>query len=120
MSLPVQASDGSIYANTGGVPAVYNAGLAYDATGRLLVTTTRSASDVYLAGRRVAANGALVVADGLVADRPYVFNGGWPTSVRNFGTIRQVGNTPGATDPFINSARVGPLGGVYMLNSAPP
>ena len=94
---------------------VFAGGLRFDAAGNLYVTTTLSATDTFVASRRISTLGQLVVASGTPPNRPYIFNGGLPSKANGDGAmIRQNNNTPAATDPYIGGGvRVGPLGGVY-------
>jgi hypothetical protein len=120
MPLPIKAIDGSVFVEVDGTPIAWNGGAGYSAGSRLCVTDTDSPTDVWLGGFRFDLQGRLVCGDGIGAARPYVYVKGLPTDKRNGKLIRQLSQTPSATDPFVAGIRVGPNGGVYMNPTAPP
>ena len=116
-------SDGNLFVDT--LPIVPGAvafwgGLAYNlTTGALKITTTLSGTDVYVAGKRVAANGALVV--GNFPPNPFrSYNAGQGFDRRDGSYGRQINQVPAASDPFINGSREGPNGSCYMNTIGPP
>ena len=120
MSLPLTDDEGRIYAVNNGTPVTFNAGIGYDAQGRMCYTNVPGGSDVWVGGKRVDPVGEVVCGNGTPAARPYVFNAGLPFNKNDGALIRQVDTNPAPTDPFVAGVRVGPLGGVYMTTDAIP
>ena len=116
MSLPPVDASGVAQTVSGGVPVSWNAGLGYAADGRLCVTSTLSGSDSYIGGRRVSANGSLVVAASGAS--PYVYNAGWPADKDTGAVIVQSG-TPQSTDPRVAGVAVN-SSGVFVSEGAAP
>jgi hypothetical protein len=120
MPLPIKARDGAVFVEVDGTPVSWNAGWGYAANGRLCVTDTEGANDAWIGGIRLDPQGRVVCGNGIAAARPYVYVRGLPTDKRNGKLIRQIDQTPAATDPFVVGIRVGPNGGVYMNDVEPP
>ena len=114
-------ADGNIYVTTAAPPAAgdaFNGGFRYNALGALYVSTT-AGDDVYIAGKRVSVDGALIVGN-----TPPAVQRGWLAghvfSLINFILGRQLNQTPAPSEPFINGLRIGPNGGAYMTTVPPP
>ena len=117
-----RTEDGQIYATTNAVGpgTAWSGGMAFDTTGRLHITTTIGATDIWVNGFRLSSSGQVVVTDGGVGKQPYAFNSGFPFSKLDGALIRQLNQTPIASDPYVIGIRIGPLGGVYMLIEGVP
>jgi hypothetical protein len=97
MSLPLKNLTGDVFVEVNGTPVSWNRGVGYAASGRMCVTDTVSASDVWLGGYRLDTLGRMVCGDGVEAARPYVFVSGLPTDKRDGRLIRQLNNPIGWT-----------------------
>jgi len=113
MSLPLTDANGVVQATTSGAPVSWNAGLGYDVEGNLCVTSVASPADSYSGGRRVSAEGKLVISQSTPDGKPWNYNAGWPMD-KNTGAIITQSGTPDPSEPRIAGVAVGPLGGVYM------
>jgi len=111
--------EGFIYIAPGQSPSVISAGIGFTNAGQLCTWPTPNASDRYIHGIRVDNIGRVIVADGLAAERPYVYKGGLPFGKLTGSLIRQVDTVAAASDPFVNGIRVGPRGGVYCTVTPP-
>jgi hypothetical protein len=108
---------GEVYATTDAPTAasVWHNGYCFNATNQLHISTTPTAGDFYISGRRFNPNGALVVGVGDVGNRPYWGNNGFPYRLTDDGLVFQANQTPAPQDPYVRGIRVGLLGGVYMI-----
>ena len=115
---------GRVYTTTDPVTSAsfLRSGIAMNALGQVHVTTTVSATDVWINGMRLSAAGAVVIDPGVGAARPYFEVAGLPFDKRASNvTITQENQTPSPSDPYVNGGvRVGPLGGVYTTTAAAP
>lgn len=118
--LPLTDQLGRIYVAPAQSPTFYHAGIGYTASGQMCTWATPLPDDRRIAGWRVDNIGRVIVADGVVANRPYVMNGGLPFSKLDGAMIRQTDVAPAATDPYRAGIRVGTLGGVYFTTAVPP
>ena len=100
----------------GGSP--FNNGVAFAPDGRVYVTATSSATDQWIGGNRVTALGEIVYAAQAAA---IVSNAGLPANQTGGSALAsQFDVAGGATDNFASGGyRVGPLGGVYLINALP-
>lgn len=114
--LPQVDALGRIYVISGGVPAYWNRGIAYDVQGRMCTTVATAAEDVWVGGWRLNNLGQVIVSS--LAGSPF-YNGGLPFNV-NGAMARQNDQTPGMNDPYVAGIRVGSLGGVYFTSAVPP
>lgn len=118
--LPLTDTQGRIYVAPAQVPTFLVAGIGYTPSGQMCTWPTPNTDDRTVGGWRVRNNGQVIVADGVIGNRPYVFNGGLPFSKLDGSLIRQTDVTPAATDPYQAGIRVGPRGGVYFTTAIPP
>ncbi len=114
--LPQVDPVGRIYTAPGGVPVYWNAGVGYDAAGRMCTTTVLGINDQSVGGWRLDPVGRVVVA---AQGSPLFYNGGLPFNADG-SMARQLDTVPAATDPYARGIRVGSAGGVYFSTAAPP
>ena len=85
-------ADGRVHVN-GNAPQRFDQGKGFMNNGDLCIDLLGGAVVDYVGGLPVTATGALKC---------------------------QLNQTPAASDPFVGGIRVGPLGGVYIVDTAPP
>jgi hypothetical protein len=125
--LPQVNAAGRVFVNHNdfsGPPKFWNRGVGYDNEGRMMTTSTLTASDVYLGGLRLDVQGRLVVTG--VTGQPQVSVRGCPVNngVANAGALTiSTAATPVATDPYVSGVRVKNAAPgselVYFIQSVP-
>lgn len=93
----------------------FNSGIAMTADGAVRVTSG-SAPQVFNNGFGLMNIGALCIAPGGTIA---MYQAGLPFTVDG-RLVVQLNNTPAPSDPYVGGIRVGPLGGVYVTDVAPP
>ncbi len=108
-------SVGQVKVDAGALVApVYRGGLAFNAAGRLYVTTVVAATDAFNNGLRVSATGQLVVSSPAAPSQPYVYSQGLPKSKVDGSLIRTVDGAINASAGYVGGVRVDDTNGVYM------